>query len=119
MSWPGGLAVNAASSFLRHIPAANLSLATIVTYMQSITRLAEFLAAKGMPTDVDNIRREPLEAVLDDEFVQGRGTGRHYRATRRAIGCVHRRIGTRRDGARRRSIDCVRQLADDQALIGV
>ncbi|TAK00533.1 MAG: integrase [Chloroflexota bacterium] len=65
VSSPGDLAVNAAS-FLRHIRAENLSPATIVTYMQSVARLAEFLAAKGMPTDVANIRREHLEAFLED-----------------------------------------------------
>lgn len=63
----GDLAVNA-RSFARHIRAANLSPATQRTYLASIARLAEFLESKGMPTDVANIRREHLEAFMEDQL---------------------------------------------------
>jgi hypothetical protein len=46
----GDLAANA-SSFLRHIRAENLSPATIVTYMQSIARLAGVPSGIGMKGD--------------------------------------------------------------------
>jgi site-specific recombinase XerD len=63
----GDLAVNA-TSFARHIRAANLSPATQRTYLASIARLADFLTAKGMPTDVANVRREHLEAFMEDQL---------------------------------------------------
>jgi site-specific recombinase XerD len=61
----GDLADNAAS-FHRHIRAENLSPQTVTTYMQSVSRLSEYLEAAGMPTDVANIRREHLESFLED-----------------------------------------------------
>ena len=59
------LAVNVAS-WLRHLRAENLSPATIVTYTQSVARLAEFLEANGMPLDVAAIRREHVESFMED-----------------------------------------------------
>ena len=63
----GDLAVNA-TSFARHIPAANLSTATQRTYLASIARLADLLEAESMPTDVANVRREHVEAFMEDQL---------------------------------------------------
>jgi site-specific recombinase XerD len=65
----GDLAANAVS-FARHIRAANLSPATQRTYLASLDRLAAFLEEKGMPTDVANIRREHLEAFIEDQLAR-------------------------------------------------
>lgn len=67
----GDLAVNAAS-FARHLRAENLSPQTVTTYLQSVARLAEFLEAKGMPVEVANIRREHVEAWLEDLLARWR-----------------------------------------------
>jgi site-specific recombinase XerD len=55
-------------SFARHCRAANLSPRTIETYTEAATQLALFLAASGMPTDVDAIRREHVEAFISDQL---------------------------------------------------
>jgi hypothetical protein len=54
----GDLAANEAS-FARHLRPENLSPATLHTYLAALTRLAEFLGVRGMPTDVAAIRRSP------------------------------------------------------------
>jgi site-specific recombinase XerD len=59
----GDLDLNLAS-WTRHLRAENLSPATVVTYTQSVSRLAEFLEAQAMPLDVGHIRREHIEAFL-------------------------------------------------------
>ena len=51
-------------SFARHLRAENLSPRTVETYTESALQLARFLAEKGMPQDVANIRREHLEAFI-------------------------------------------------------
>jgi site-specific recombinase XerD len=69
----GDLAANV-TSFARHLRAANLSLATQRTYLASVDRLAAFLAGAGMPLDVANIRREHLEAFIEDQLAHWRPT---------------------------------------------
>jgi site-specific recombinase XerD len=54
------------ASWTRHLRAENLSPATVVTYTQSVSRLTEFLEARGMPLEVAHVRREHLEAFLED-----------------------------------------------------
>jgi len=61
----GDLPVNA-ESFLRHLRAENLSERTQQTYMESVRQFAAFLTAKGMPTDIDAISREHVEAFISD-----------------------------------------------------
>lgn len=61
----GDLDLNLAS-WTRHLRAENLSPATVVTYTQSVSRLAEFLEARGMPLEVAHVRREHIEAFLED-----------------------------------------------------
>ena len=63
----GDLAANVAS-FARHLRAENLSPATQRTYLASLGRLAEFLEARGMPSDVAAIRREHLESFMEDQL---------------------------------------------------
>lgn len=52
--------------WIRHLRAANLSPATITSYSQSVARLVEYLEGRGMPRDVAGIRREHVEAFLED-----------------------------------------------------
>ena len=65
----GDLAVNL-TSFRRHLRASNLSPRTEKTYIEAVTQLAGFLAEKGMPTHVTDIRREHLEAFIEDQLRQ-------------------------------------------------
>jgi len=67
----GDLAANVAS-FARHLRAANLSPATQRTYLASLERLGQFLEGQGMPTDVAAIRREHLEAFMEDQLARWR-----------------------------------------------
>jgi site-specific recombinase XerD len=69
----GDLAGNV-TSFARHLRAANLSPATQRTYLASLDRLARFLTERGMPTDVAAIRREHLEAFMEDQLAQWKPT---------------------------------------------
>lgn len=52
--------------FRRSLRAENVSPNTILAYCGAVERLAEFLNAAGMPTDVAAIRREHVEAFLSD-----------------------------------------------------
>lgn len=67
----GDLGANV-TSFARSMRAANLSPATQRTYLAALGRLADFLAARGMPTDVAAIRREHLEAFMEDQLANWR-----------------------------------------------
>ena len=55
-----------AQSFARHLRAGNRSPRTVTSYMESIGQLDRFLAHKGMPRDVSSIRREHVEAYIED-----------------------------------------------------
>lgn len=65
----GDLGANVAS-FARHLRASNLTAETIATYLASVERLADFLADKGMPTDLAAIRREHIEAFVEDQLAR-------------------------------------------------
>lgn len=65
----GDLAANAAS-YARHIRAANLSPKTQRAYLDALTRLSLFLTEHGMPTDVAAIRREHVEAFIEDQLAR-------------------------------------------------
>lgn len=54
------------SSWARHLRAANLSPRTVQSYSEAARRLSAFLAQRGMPTEVSSIRREHVEAFIED-----------------------------------------------------
>jgi site-specific recombinase XerD len=60
------------ASFARHLRAGNRSPATIKTYSKAVTQLDAFLAAQGMPRAVGGIRREHVEAFIDDRLARQR-----------------------------------------------
>lgn len=68
---PGDLGVNAAS-FTRHLRASNLAPRTIKTYLEGVDRMATFLEAQGMPTDIAAIRREHVESWIADLLEHGK-----------------------------------------------
>lgn len=70
---PGDLGVNAAS-FARHLRASNLAPRTIRTYLEGLARLADYLAAQGMPTDIAAIRREHVESFVADMLDHGKAS---------------------------------------------
>src|SRR5205823_2857973 len=80
---PSDLAANVAS-YARHMRAENLSPATQRTYLASLRRLAAFLEARGMPTNVAALRREHLESFIEDQL-----------ATRTAATAANRYSGIR------------------------
>lgn len=53
------------TSWTVHLRAANAAPRTIQTYGEAVSQLGEFLAARGMPTEVANIHREHLEAFIE------------------------------------------------------
>lgn len=67
----GDLGANAAS-FARHLRASNLAPRTTRTYLEGVQRLADYLAAQGMPTDIAGIRREHVEAWIADLLERGK-----------------------------------------------
>lgn len=69
VSTRGDMAGNV-DSFARHLRAANLTFSTQRTYLASLDRLAVFLEERGMPTDVAAIKREHLEAFLEDQLAR-------------------------------------------------
>lgn len=68
---PGDLGANAAS-FARHLRASNLAPRTVRTYLEGVERLASFLERQGMPTDLASIRREHVEAFINDILDTGK-----------------------------------------------
>jgi site-specific recombinase XerD len=67
------------ASFGRHCRAGNLSPRTTETYMDAASRLALFLAAHGMPTELSGIRREHVEAFIADQLERFKPTTAHNR----------------------------------------
>jgi site-specific recombinase XerD len=57
-----------AQSFGRHLRASNKAPATIHSYLDAIARLDAFLAARGMPRVVASLRREHVEAFVEDQL---------------------------------------------------
>jgi site-specific recombinase XerD len=57
---------NLASSWSRHLRASRKSPATISTYMEAATQLADHLERAGMPTKVSSITREHVESFITD-----------------------------------------------------
>jgi site-specific recombinase XerD len=54
-----------APSFARSLRAENRSPKTVVTYLEAVNGLANYLTAAGMPTEIPNVRREHVEAFLE------------------------------------------------------
>jgi site-specific recombinase XerD len=67
----GDLGANA-GSFARHLRASNLAPRTVKTYLEGVERLATYLSAHGMPTDLAAIHREHIEAWIEDLLKTGR-----------------------------------------------
>ncbi len=63
------------ASFARHLRAANLSPKTVGTYLEATSRFGTFLAETGRPDTVAGLRREDLEAFIEDLL------GRHAAST--------------------------------------
>jgi site-specific recombinase XerD len=60
-----------ARSFLRALLANNRSINTVISYLDAVRCLEEYLCAQGMPTDPRGIRREHVEAFIAS-LLQGR-----------------------------------------------
>jgi site-specific recombinase XerD len=65
--------------FARHCRTGNLSPKTTQTYTESAGRLAEYLAAQGMPSDIGAIRREHIESFITDQLGRHKATTAHNR----------------------------------------
>jgi site-specific recombinase XerD len=53
-------------SFVRHLRAENKSPKTVTAYLLATEGLARFLADRGMPQEVASVRREHVEAYVED-----------------------------------------------------
>ncbi len=58
------------SAFVPHLRAANRSPNTIRGYVEAVEKFDAFLAAQGMPRAVANIRREHVEAFINDQLTR-------------------------------------------------
>lgn len=58
------------ADFGRHLRAGNRSPATIRAYSEAVRQFDAFLAAKGMPRAVAGIRREHVEAFVEDQLTR-------------------------------------------------
>lgn len=65
----GDLEANA-KLFARHLRAGNRSPATITSYMAAVRHLDDYLVAQGMPRDVATMRREHIEAFIEDQLAR-------------------------------------------------
>jgi site-specific recombinase XerD len=65
VSAPSGIRV-LGDSFRRSLLAENKSPRTVQTYMEALRLFGAFLADKGMPTEIPNIRREHVESFIAD-----------------------------------------------------
>lgn len=59
-----------AAIYSRHLRVANLSHATHRAYLPVVGPLGRFLTQHGMPTNVAVIRRELIEAFIDDQLAR-------------------------------------------------
>ena len=66
------------ASFARHLRAENASPRTVRAYSDSVLQLEAFLASRGMPTTLASIRREHLEAFIEDLLGRRHGNGRPW-----------------------------------------
>jgi site-specific recombinase XerD len=57
-----------AESWRRHLRARNLSTRTIDGYLRGVSQLIGFLEVRGLPTDADGVRREHVEAFIEDQL---------------------------------------------------
>jgi site-specific recombinase XerD len=58
------------SAFVPHLRAANRSPNTIRSYVEAVEKLDAFLESHGMPRLVANIRREHVEAFINDQLAR-------------------------------------------------
>jgi site-specific recombinase XerD len=65
----GDLEANA-RLFARHLRAGNRSPMTIKSYMEAVRQFDDFLAQRGMPRDISTIRREHVEAFIEDQLAR-------------------------------------------------
>src|SRR3954470_16876601 len=68
-----------ARSFKRSLQAENKSPRTIQAYTEAVRLFGTFLATRGMPTDVANIRREHVEAFIADILARWKPATAHAR----------------------------------------
>ena len=67
---PAASYVALVESFVRHLRAENKAPKTIRTYVQAVEQLVRYLAQAGMPTGVDHIHREHIEAFIADQLAR-------------------------------------------------
>ena len=60
------------ASFLRHLRATNLAPNTVRTYEDAVEQLTKFIDSRGMPTSVNGVKREHLEAFVEDQLARWR-----------------------------------------------
>lgn len=65
----GDLEANA-RLFARHLRAGNRAPATITSYLAAVRHFDDFLADRGMPREVASLRREHVEAFIEDQLAR-------------------------------------------------
>jgi site-specific recombinase XerD len=67
------------SSFRRHLLAENKAARTVEAYVEAVQRLHEFLVDAGMPTSIEGIHREHVEAFVADQLARLRASSARSR----------------------------------------
>ncbi|HVM29380.1 MAG TPA: tyrosine-type recombinase/integrase [Candidatus Limnocylindrales bacterium] len=68
----GGITIGGAiDSYRRHLRASNRTEGTVELYTGALRSLERWLAEQGMPTDVEAVRREHIEAYLEAMLARG------------------------------------------------
>ncbi len=86
----GGDLLDNLRSYTRHPRASNVSSRTVQTYSEAVRQLGDFLGARGMPTDVAKIKREHVEAFVEDLLTRRHANGAAFKpstAHNRYRGC--------------------------------
>lgn len=66
-------------SFVRHLRAGNLSPNTIASYAESVRQFTEFVRDRGMPDTMTGVRREHIEAWVEDLLARRKPATAHNR----------------------------------------
>jgi site-specific recombinase XerD len=77
---PAGGLLDELSAFRRHLRSRNRAPKTVRTYEEALHRFAEFLADRGMPAEVEAIKREHIEAFIEylsDNYTAGTAANRY------------------------------------------
>ena len=76
---PDGDIADNLRSYARHLRASNVSPRTVQTYGEAVRQLVEYLASNGMPVEVAHVKREHVEAFIEDLLTRRHVNGQPFK----------------------------------------